>query len=441
MSDTSPEDRLERLRRRRGESLPTVDGPARASAYVCEAVSCLSARSDDILVGLGERVAYAGFTDVAVKRVGCLGLCAAGPLVQIPETGQLFTHVRPDDLGGIVEALTTVTPGAERVPEAPFFSRQVRIATENSGRIDPERLEDYVDSGGYRGAPLRPDLDDAGRGARRDHPQRPARPRWRRLPDRPQVDHRRQGRRARPSTSSATPTKATPARSWTAACSRATRTGSSRAWRSRHMRSAPAQGYIYCRAEYPLAVSRLRKAIRASARAADYLGPSILDTEFGFDVEMRVGAGAFVCGEETALIASIEGGRGTPTPATALSRGLGSLASADAHQQRRDVRQHRPDHPQRRRLVRRHRDRDQQGHEGLRARRPGREHRTDRGADGHDPARDRVRHRRWDRRRCAPSRPCRPAVRRAAASRPSTSTCPSTTSRSSRSARSWARAA
>ena len=107
---------------------------------MCEAVSCLSAQSDDVLVGLGERVAYAGFTDVAVKRVGCLGLCAAGPLVQIPETGQLFTHVRPDDLGGIVEALAIVTPGGERVPEAPFFSRQVRIATENSGRIDPERL-------------------------------------------------------------------------------------------------------------------------------------------------------------------------------------------------------------------------------------------------------------------------------------------------------------
>src|ERR1017187_1167432 len=73
------------------------------------------------------------------------------------------------------------------------------------------------------------------------------------------------------------------------------------------------EGYVYCRAEYPLAVSRLKKAIRAAGRAG-YLGASILDTKFDFQVAVRLGAGAFVCGEETALIASIQGGRGTPTP-------------------------------------------------------------------------------------------------------------------------------
>jgi bidirectional [NiFe] hydrogenase diaphorase subunit len=72
-------------------------------------------------------------------------------------------------------------------------------------------------------------------------------------------------------------------------------------------------GYVYCRAEYPLAVTRLRKAIREAGRAG-YLGASVLDTEFAFEVDVRLGAGAFVCGEETALIASIEGGRGTPSP-------------------------------------------------------------------------------------------------------------------------------
>jgi bidirectional [NiFe] hydrogenase diaphorase subunit len=73
------------------------------------------------------------------------------------------------------------------------------------------------------------------------------------------------------------------------------------------------EGYVYCRAEYPLAVSRLRKAIRAAGRAG-YLGAHIFDTDFGFEVDVRLGAGAFVCGEETALIASVQGGRGTPTP-------------------------------------------------------------------------------------------------------------------------------
>ena len=72
-------------------------------------------------------------------------------------------------------------------------------------------------------------------------------------------------------------------------------------------------GYVYCRAEYPLAVARLRKAIREAAKHG-YLGASVMDTQFAFEVDVRLGAGAFVCGEETALIASIEGGRGTPRP-------------------------------------------------------------------------------------------------------------------------------
>jgi bidirectional [NiFe] hydrogenase diaphorase subunit len=148
VNESAPAAQPARPRHRRATNLPTLEGPARASAYVCEAVSCLSTQSHDVLVGLGEQVADAGLTDVAIKRVGCLGLCAAGPLVRIPETGQLFAHVRPDDLGGIVGALAAVTPGGERAPEAPFFSGQFRIATENSGVIDPESLDDYVDSGG-----------------------------------------------------------------------------------------------------------------------------------------------------------------------------------------------------------------------------------------------------------------------------------------------------
>jgi bidirectional [NiFe] hydrogenase diaphorase subunit len=134
-------------RRRVVATEPT--GPVRASAYVCEAVSCLSAQSHEVLTGLGEQIASGGMTDVTIKRVGCLGLCAAGPLVHIPETGQMFSQVRPDDLGDIVKALGAVTPETERVPEATFFARQVRIVTENSGRIDPESLEDYVAAGGY----------------------------------------------------------------------------------------------------------------------------------------------------------------------------------------------------------------------------------------------------------------------------------------------------
>ena len=311
MSESPPDPPSERPRHRRA-SLPTPNGPARASAYVCEAVSCLSAQSHDVLVALGEQVVDAGLDDVGVKRVGCLLLCASGPLVQIPETGQLFSHVRSDDLGGILEALTAVKPGGERTPEAPFFSRQVRIATENSGRIDPESLKDYVESGGFEAlrsavtsmtpAEVREELTQSGlRG--RGGAGYPTGLKWQ------------------------TVAKAEGAPKYVI-CN--ADEGDPGAFMDRSvLESDPyrvlegmaiaayavggSEGYVYCRAEYPLAVSRLRKAIRAAGRAG-YLGAHIFDTDFGFEVDVRLGAGAFVCGEETALIASVQGGRGTPTP-------------------------------------------------------------------------------------------------------------------------------
>ena len=310
MSDSSSQAALERLRRRREVNVSSVEGPARASAYVCEAVSCLSTQSHDVLLGLGEQVVGAGFTDVAVKRVGCLGLCSAGPLVQIPETGQLFSHVQPDDLGGIVEALAAVVPGAPRVDEAPFFGRQLRIVTENSGRVDPESLEDYVESGGFEA--LRIALTSMTPAEVRD-------------------EITRSGLRGRGGAGYPTGLK------WNTVAKASGSTkyvicnadeGDPGAFMDRSvLESDPyrvlegmaiaayavgaSEGYVYCRAEYPLAVGRLRKAIRAASNAG-YLGAAIHDTNFGFEVDVRQGAGAFVCGEETALIASLEGGRGTP---------------------------------------------------------------------------------------------------------------------------------
>ena len=310
MSDSSSQAALERLRRRREVNVSSVEGPARASAYVCEAVSCLSTQSHDVLLGLGEQVVGAGFTDVAVKRVGCLGLCSAGPLVQIPQTGQLFSHVQPDDLGGIVEALAAVVPGAPRVDEAPFFGRQLRIVTENSGRVDPESLEDYVESGGFEA--LRIALTSMTPAEVRD-------------------EITRSGLRGRGGAGYPTGLK------WSTVAKASGSTkyvicnadeGDPGAFMDRSvLESDPyrvlegmaiaayavgaSEGYVYCRAEYPLAVGRLRKAIRAASNAG-YLGAAIHDTNFGFEVDVRQGAGAFVCGEETALIASLEGGRGTP---------------------------------------------------------------------------------------------------------------------------------
>jgi len=301
-----------RANRRRVTTSDPFEGTSRASAYVCEAASCMSMQAHDVTVRLGHLVGEAGLADVVVKRVGCLGLCAAGPLVEIPETGQLFEHVRPDDVGGIVKALKKVKPTDGRKPQGPFFEKQVRVATENFGRVDPENLDDYLERGGY--VSLRRALSEMTSAEVRD-----------------QVT--RSGLRGRGGAGYPTGLK------WTTVAKAQgspkyvicnADEGDPGAFMDRSvLESDPyrvlegmaiaafavhaTEGYVYCRAEYPLAVARLRSAIR-NAQRAGLLGSGIADTAFSFDVQVRLGAGAFVCGEETALIASVEGRRGTPRP-------------------------------------------------------------------------------------------------------------------------------
>jgi bidirectional [NiFe] hydrogenase diaphorase subunit len=289
----------------------TIDaGEARATVRVCEAASCISGRSSDITARLAELTADA--PDIVVKRVGCLGLCAAGPLVEIAQTGQLFEHVTPDSVEPIVSALRAVEPGAVRQPQGPFFEKQVRVATENFGLVDPESLDDYLEHGGYQA--LRRVVSEMTSAEVRD-------------------EISASGLRGRGGAGYPTGLKWT-----TVAKAQGTRKyvicnadeGDPGAFMDRSvLESDPyrvlegmaiaafavhaTEGYVYCRAEYPLAVSRLRTAIRLAQRAG-YLGDNIMDTSFSFNVEVRLGAGAFVCGEETALIASVEGRRGTPRP-------------------------------------------------------------------------------------------------------------------------------
>ena len=298
--------------RRRVITEEVHEGRVRAHAYVCEAASCLSAQSHDIMLRIGATAAEAGLTDVVVKRVGCLGLCAAGPLVEIPETGQLFERLTPADAGTVVAALKAVKPTDQRQPQGPFFEKQLRVATENMGRIDPESLEDYVGRGGFEA--LRKILAEMTSSEVRD-------------------EITQSGLRGRGGAGFPTGLK------WTTVAKAEGKQkyvicnadeGDPGAFMDRSvLESDPyrilegmaiaafavhaTDGYIYCRAEYPLAVARLRTAIR-SAQRAGLLGAGIADTSFSFDVQIRLGAGAFVCGEETALIASVEGKRGTPRP-------------------------------------------------------------------------------------------------------------------------------
>jgi bidirectional [NiFe] hydrogenase diaphorase subunit len=288
------------------------DRPVRASAHVCQAVSCLSAGSDEITTELAEAAEQRGLDDVAVKRVGCMGLCAAGPLVQIPETGTLFERVRPGQVGHILDALAAVTPDTPRESPQPFFARQLRLVTENSGVVDPESIEDYIAHGGYQA--LRKALTSMTPAEVRD-------------------EIVKSGLRGRGGAGYPTGLKwntvAKAAGSPKYAICNADE-GDPGAFMDRTMlESDPhrvieglaiaayaigaSQAYVYCRGEYPLVIRRVRKALQQAERAG-FLGHAVAQTQFALRMQVRLGAGAYVCGEETALIASIEGGRGTPVP-------------------------------------------------------------------------------------------------------------------------------
>ncbi len=199
------------------------------------------------------------------------------------------------------------------------------------------------------------------------------------------------------------------------------------------------QGYIYVRAEYPLAIERLKLAIRQAERHG-VLGSRIFESGFNFRIDLRIGAGAFVCGEETALHPLDRGPARPAAAATAVPVGEGPVRHADGHQQRRDARQRRAHPHEGQRVVRGDRHAAQHGTKVFALAGKIRNTGLIEVPDGHPAAPDHLRHRRRAARRAPSSRPRRPAARRAAASRPSTSTCRWTTSRSPPWARSWAAA-
>ncbi|MEZ8222233.1 NAD(P)-dependent nickel-iron dehydrogenase flavin-containing subunit [Candidatus Fervidibacteria bacterium JGI MDM2 JNZ-1-D12] len=281
---------------------------------VCVATGCIMCGSERVKEALEETVKERGLeNEVLVKGVGCLGLCSAGPMIYIEPDGIIYHKVGPEDAPAIVQGLIS-TP-VERLmcsPDMPFFKRQVKIVMENSGIIDPERIEDYIAVGGYQAlmkvltemSPSEVIEEVTKSGLRgRGGAGYPTGLKW------------------------STVAKANGARKFVV-CN--ADEGDPGAYMDRTvLESDPhrviegmiiaayavgaQQGYIYVRAEYPLAIRRLRTAIRQAERL-NLLGNNILGTTFSFHIELRIGAGAFVCGEETALIASIEGKRGTPRP-------------------------------------------------------------------------------------------------------------------------------
>jgi len=281
----------------------------------CMASGCMSSKSDEIKALMQRAVTEKNLVErVEVRRVGCMGFCGQGPMVKVEPQGLLYERVTVDSAPSIIDALIGGQTQAELGDaNQPFFSRQLMVVRANNGRIDPERIEDYLEEGGYR--TLHRVLHEM---------QQPA-----------QVIDAivKSGLRGRGGAGYPTGLK------WgTVAKSAGTHKfvicngdeGDPGAYMDRSvLESDPHrvlegmliagyavgadQAYFYVRAEYPLAVSRLQTAIR-QAKQHGLLGNGIFESPFNFNVEIRIGAGAFVCGEETALMASIEGGRGQPHP-------------------------------------------------------------------------------------------------------------------------------
>jgi bidirectional [NiFe] hydrogenase diaphorase subunit len=285
----------------------------------CVSSGCISGGSSAVLESLQRDAKTRGLTEsIEVVPVGCLGPCSLGTLVRLETPGgpeRLFERVTPE-LTPALLAEATEKPGAakahELAPDGPFFRRQQKIVLENCGAINPESVDEYVARDGY--AALAKVLEES-------------------TP--PQVcdEITRSGLRGRGGAGYPTGVKwnlvrkAAHHRKYVIANGDE---GDPGAYMDRAvMESDPhrvlegmaiaayavgaSHGYIYVRGEYPVAVNRLGKAVKDATRRG-LLGRDILGTSFSFHVEIRIGAGAFVCGEETALIASIEGNRGQPRP-------------------------------------------------------------------------------------------------------------------------------
>jgi len=301
---------------------------ARGHVLVCGGTGCTSSNSQKIIEEFEANLAAKGLQDeIKVVRTGCFGLCALGPIVIVYPEGAFYTLVKPEDVSEIVEEhllkgrivkrllyQETIVDeeNIKSLNEIDFYKKQDRIALKNCGVINPESIEEYIAFGGYTAlgkvlTEMKPQevidvIKESGlRG--RGGGGFPTGLKWQftanSVSDKKFV--------------ACNADEGDPG----AFMDRSVLEGDPHAVIEAMAIAAYAvgadQGYIYIRAEYPIAVNRLRIAIE-QAREFGLLGKNIFETGFNFDLDIRLGAGAFVCGEETALISSIEGHRGEPKP-------------------------------------------------------------------------------------------------------------------------------
>ena len=299
----------------------------RSHVLVCGGTGCTSSGSQQIMETLKEEIKKAGLEkEVSVVQTGCHGLCALGPIMIVYPDASFYSMVKVEDIPEIVQEhllkgrvvtrllyQETVTPaGIKALIDTDFYKKQHRIALRNCGIINPEVIEEYIGTGGYAAlgkvlTEMTPDdviqclLDSGLRG--RGGGGFPTGLKWK-LAKQNDADQKYVCCNA---------DEGDPG----AFMDRSVLEGDPHAVLEAMAIAGYAiganQGYIYVRAEYPIAVERLKIAIN-QAREMVLLGKDIFGSGFDFDIDLRLGAGAFVCGEETALMTSIEGNRGEPRP-------------------------------------------------------------------------------------------------------------------------------
>ncbi len=299
----------------------------RSHVLVCGGTGCTSSGSERIIAALEHEIQENGLTEeIKVIKTGCFGLCALGPIMIVYPEGAFYSMVKPEDIpeivsehllkGRIVTRLlyqeTVKEDTVKSLNHTQFYAKQKRVALKNCGVIDPENINEYIGLNGYMA--LGKALTEM-------------------TPEQVIQVIKDSGLRGRGGGGFPTGTKwsfaaAQPAGQKYVCCN--ADEGDPGAFMDRSVLEGDPhvvleamaiagyaiganQGYIYVRAEYPIAVKRLEIAI-GQARENGLLGKNILGTGFDFDIELRLGAGAFVCGEETALMTSIEGHRGEPRP-------------------------------------------------------------------------------------------------------------------------------
>ncbi|MGL6218405.1 MAG: NADH-quinone oxidoreductase subunit NuoF [Lacrimispora sphenoides] len=299
----------------------------RSHVLVCGGTGCTSSGSQQIMVKLRDELKNQGLDqEVSVVQTGCHGLCALGPIMIVYPDATFYAMVKEDDISEIVtehllkgrpvERLLydeTVTPaGIKALSDTDFYKKQHRIALRNCGVINPEEIEEYIGTGGYQAlgkvlTEMTPDeviqtlLDSGLRG--RGGAGFPTGLKWK-LAKQNDADQKYVCCNADEGDPGAFMDRSVLEGDPHALLEAMTIAGYA---------IGASQGYIYVRAEYPIAVQRLKIAID-QAKEMELLGDDIFGSGFSFNIDLRLGAGAFVCGEETALMVSIEGNRGEPRP-------------------------------------------------------------------------------------------------------------------------------